>query len=362
MKVLLKKYLLKLSILILTMLTQISNDLINHFLGKSDINSLLKSEVVRSLYESLYSEYKNSKISLTMNTMNYPKSDFIANSIKKKLDSRKNVMTLSWTTTGKSRVRNTLHIYLDSNDIDYPNTELLVEAISYITSFSDKNRKITIHLCLLPDKKILKKNSQRLTNLNANSGSNSFTDTESEICIFRKEECIKVIIHEILHGLRCSALGSHSAITERLCQKYKLESKDILIDESYTETWAKILNTYFISTLTNSSTKYQHFCTMLAIETEFALYQANKVKAFVKNSKNKNLDKDTNITAYYLVVGEIFSHLESFLVNCENNPYVKDHESCLEYLYHLEMPKKRKVSKDDKYYNTLRMSVCELNV
>ena len=194
-------------------------------------------------------------------------------------------MTLSWSTTGRSRVRNTLHIYLDSNDIDHPNTKLLVEAISYITSFSDKNRKITIHLCLLPDKKILKKNSQRLTNLNANSGSNRFTDTESEICIFRKEECIKVIMHEILHGLRCSSLGSHSAITERLCQKYKLESKDILVDESYTETWAKILNCYFISTLTNSSTKYQHFCTMLAIETEFALYQANKVKAFVKNSK-----------------------------------------------------------------------------
>lgn len=360
MKVLLKKYLLKLSILILTMLTQISNDLIHHFLGKSDINSLFKSQLVRSLYESLHSEYKNSKIRLTMNTMNYPTSDFIAKSIKKKLDSRKNVMTLSWTTTGRSRVRNTLHIYLDSNS--EPNTKLLVEAISYITSFSNKNRKITIHLCLLPDKKILKKNSQRLSNLNANSGSNHFTDTESEICIFRKEECIKVIIHEILHGLRCSSLDSHSAITERLCQKYNLESKDILVDESYTETWAKILNTYFISSLTNSSTKYQHFCTMLAIETEFALYQANKVKAFVKNSKNKNLDKDTNITAYYLVVGEIFSNLESFLMNCESNPYVKDHESCLEYLYHLEMPKKRKVSKDDKYYNTLRMSVCELSV
>lgn len=342
------------------MLTKISNDLIHHFLGKSDINSLLKSKTVKSLYESLYSEYKNSKIRLIMNTMNYPASDFIAKSIKKKLDVRKNVMTLSWTTTGRSRVRNTLHIYLDSDS--EPNTKLLVEAISYITSFSDMNRKITIHLCLLSDKKVLKKNSQRLTNLNANSGSNHFTDTESEICIFRKEECIKVIIHEILHGLRCSALGSHSAITERLCQKYKLESEDILIDESYTETWAKILNCYFISTLTNSSTKYQHFCTMLAIETEFALYQANKVKAFVKLTKDKNLDRDTNITAYYLVVGEIFSNLESFLMNCGTNPYVKDHKSCLAYLYQLEMPKKRKVSKDDKYYNTLRMSVCELNV
>ena len=101
---------------------------------------------------------------------------------------------------------------------------------------------------------------------------------------------------------------------------------------------------------------------MLAIEIEFALYQANKVKAFVKLTKDKNLDRDTNITAYYLVVGEIFSQLESFLMNCGIDPYLRDHESFLAYLYHLDLPKRRKVSKSDKYYNTLRMSVCELNI
>ena len=81
---------------------------------------------------------------------------------------------------------------------------------------------------------------------------------------------------------------------------------------------------------------------MLAIEIEFALYQANKVKTFVKLSKDKNLDRDTNITAYYLVVGEIFSRLESFLMNCGIEPYLSDHESCLTYLYHLDLPKEEK--------------------
>ncbi len=342
------------------MLTQISNDLIHHFLGKSDINSLLKSDVTKTLYESLNNKYTNSKIKITMNKMIFPTNVFIANSIQDKLHSYKNVMTLSWTTTGRSRVRNTLHIYL-GNEVE-PNTKVLVEAISYITSFSDKNRKITIHLCLLPDKKILKKNSQRLTNRNVNSGSNHYTNTESEICIFRSEECIKVIFHEILHGLRCSDLGVDKNITERLCKKYNLDSKDILVDESYTETWAKILNTYFISSLTNSSTKYQHFCTMLAIEREFSLYQASKIREFIKSTKDKNLDNSTNVTAYYLVVGEIFNELELFLNKCGNNPYLKKHKACLEYLYQLDLPMKKKVSKDDKYYNTLRMSLCELSI
>ena len=101
---------------------------------------------------------------------------------------------------------------------------------------------------------------------------------------------------------------------------------------------------------------------MLAIEKEFSLYQGNKIKGFIKKSKNKNLDRDTNVSAYYLVVAEIFSNLEDFLMNCENNPYLKDHQKCLEYLYSLETLEKRRVNVNDKYYNTLRMSVSELKI
>ena len=101
---------------------------------------------------------------------------------------------------------------------------------------------------------------------------------------------------------------------------------------------------------------------MLSIEKEFSLYQGNKIRGFIKKSKNKNLDHDTNVSAYFLVVAEIFSNLEKFLMNCGNNPYLKDKESCLEYLYSLENMKKRRVNINDKYYNTLRMSVSELSV
>ena len=100
---------------------------------------------------------------------------------------------------------------------------------------------------------------------------------------------------------------------------------------------------------------------MLAIEKEFSLYQGNKIKGFIKKSKNKNLDRDTNVSAYFLVVAEIFSNLEEFCMNC-GYPYVKDKESCLAYLYSLNILEKRRVNMSDKYYNTLRMSVCELSV
>ena len=341
------------------MLTEISNDLIKQFLAKSDINSFLKSKVVRQLYQNLNSPYQNTKIRLTHRKGSYPTSEFIANSLQTKLSKRTNIMCLQWTTKGKHSVKNTLNIYLDDN---LPNTKLLVDAISYITSFSDKPRKITIHLCLLPDKKRIRKNQTKITQLNVNSGSNYFSDTESEICIFRREEAIKVIFHEIIHGLRFSELGSHEEITKRLCQKYNLGSKDILVDESYTEMWAKIMNCYFISSLTNSQTKFQHFSTLLALEQEFSIYQGNKVKQFVKKSSDKNIDKDTNVSAYYLVVGEIFSKFPKFLMTCQLDPYIKDTNKCLDYIYHLDKLDSRRVSHNDPYYNTMRMSVAELEV
>ena len=345
------------------MLTEISNDLIKHFLSKSDINSFLKSKVVYQLYQNLNSPYQNTKIRLTHRKGSYPTSKFIANSLNMKLVQRTNMMCLQWTTTGKHSVKNTLNIYLDDKEHDnLPNTKLLVDAISYITSFSDKPRKITIHLCLLPTKKTIRKNQTKLTQLNVNSGSNHFSDTDSEICIFRREEAIKVIFHEIIHGLGFSRLGSHEEITERLCQKYNLGSKDILVDESHTEMWAKIMNCYFISSLTNSQTKFQHFSTLLALEQEFSIYQGNKVKQFVRSSKQKDLDKDTNVSAYYLVVGEIFSQFTEYITMCQLDPHVKDTNKCLEYLYHLDKLDSRRVSHKDPYYNTMRMSVAELEV
>ena len=216
------------------------------------------------------------------------------------------------------------------------------------------------------DKKTIRKNQKHITKKNVNSGSCSFSDTEAEICVWRKEEAIKVLFHECIHALRFSDLNFDDDITEKLCQKYNLESKAILIDESYTEIWAKILNCYLVSYLVNAKDMYQHFCTMLAIEKEFSLYQANKVKMIAKKLKTKNkyanLDSDTNVTAYFIVVGEIFDHFNEFLTICETNPYLVNIKGCKNLLLNTSSIKKRKVKISDKFYNTMRMSVIELKI
>jgi len=342
------------------MLTKESQSLIDSFLSKTDIQSFLKDPSLKLFYHSLSNNsYEISKVKITHGTKLFPQSDFLANSLSKKIKQRKNVLTMKWTTFSKYNIHCILNIYLKENE-KFPNTALLIKAISFITSFSNKERKFNIHLCLLPDKKLLRKNQKTITKLNVNSGSNLFSDTESEICVFRKEEAIKVLFHEIIHGLRFSNLGSDELITQRLCQKYNLQSKNILIDESYTEIWAKIFNCYFVSSLTNSDKKFQHFCTMLSLEKEFSLYQANKIYQFIKKSKDKNLDRETNVSAYFLVVGEIFSHLNDFL-KLFGDPY-QNKKKCLNFIYHLNTVIKRKISMNDKFYNSMRMTIIELKL
>ena len=342
------------------MLTKESQSFIDSFLSKTDIQSFLKDPSLKLFYHSLSkNHYEISKVKITHGTKLFPQSDFLANSLSKKVKQRQNILTMKWTTFSKYNIHCILNIYLKENE-KFPDTALLMKAISFITSFSNKERKFNIHLCLLPDKKSLRKNQKSITKLNVNSGSNSFSDTESEICVFRKEEAIKVLFHEIIHGLRFSNLGSDESITQRLCQKYNLQSKNILIDESYTEIWAKIFNCYFVSLLTNSDKKFQHFCTMLSLEQEFSIYQANKIKQFVKKSKDKNLDKDTNVSAYFLVIGEIFSHLNDFL-KLFPYPY-QNKKKCLNFIYHLNTVKKRKISPKDKFYNSMRMTIIELKL
>ena len=342
------------------MLTKESQSFIDSFLSKTDIQSFLKDPSLKLFYHSLSkNHYEISKVKITHGTKLFPQSDFLANSLSKKVKQRQNVLTMKWTTFSKYNIHCILNIYLKENE-KFPDTALLMKAISFITSFSNKERKFNIHLCLLPDKKLLRKNQKTITKLNVNSGSNLFSDTESEICVFRKEEAIKVLFHEIIHGLKFSNLGSDELITKRLCQKYNLQSKNILIDESYTEIWAKIFNCYFVSSLTNSDKKFQHFCTMLSLEKEFSLYQANKINQFIQKSKDKNLDKVTNVSAYFLVVGEIFSHFNDFLKLCPH-PY-QNKKKCLEFIYHLNIVKKRKISMNDKFYNSMRMTIIELKL
>ena len=342
------------------MLTKDSLNGVNLLYKKTNIKEYLQNPLIEKLYHSLNTSYEIVDLKNSKSSKIFPNSDFIHKSLYQKIMNRNNKYKFTWKVISKYNIDLTLYLFLNDNE-NLPDMNLLIDSISYISSYSNCNRKIIINLCPLNDKKIIRQNQKNITPLNVNSGMNRFSHTESEISIFRKEECIKVLMHEIIHSLRFSNLGTSEEITEKLCQKYKYQSSDILIDESYTEIWAKIMNIYFISKISETEKKYQNFCTMLAIECEFSIYQGNKVKQFIKKNKITNIDNYTNVSAYYFIVAEIFTYFNEFLQQFMN-PYLNDNKSFLKFIYNLETIKKKNISVKDKFYKTMKMSIIELQI
>ena len=353
------------------MLTKTSLEFIQHLLGSTDVKEHVPTPYLRKLFQKLHQQKQSYTIipdNEHRKTGKYPESYFIARSIMTKLRKCDNIHCISWTVTMHYiSVKCSLNIYYDKKLISKDKIDMLVDAISFVASFSNKDRDLTVHLALLNDKKRFRKN---LTALHVNSGSCSFTDTVAEVCVFRAEECLKVLFHECIHALRFSSIGVCKTVDDLYCERYNLSSKDILLDETYTEIWARLLNCYYVSQL-GSGNALDKFCSCVALEKIFSLYQANKVIEPQKRTKRtmkrilprRNLDRDTNVTAYYLGSAEVFQHLNEFLQFTDCEPYLKDTTGFHDFMKgECQKIPKMKINPKDPKHGTMRMTVIELEI
>ena len=75
-----------------------------------------------------------------------------------------------------------------------------------------------------------------------NSGSCS-SDT---INIWRKEEVLKVTLHECIHLLKYDQKNEDNFLKEHYRKRYNITSENMNIFEAYTEIWAELINIYLI--------------------------------------------------------------------------------------------------------------------
>ena len=351
---------------------------IRNLLGSTDVKDHVATPALKELFQKLHQQKQSYAILHREDHHKigkYPAANFMVKSLMNKAQQKTNVYNVVWTTvTEKTVYKSSISVkcslniyYKDKELIPEDKIDILVDAISFVASFSDKNREFNIHLVLLNDKKRFRKT---ITPLHVNSGACSYTDTSAEICVFRMEECLKVLFHECIHGLRFSNVGSSKASDDKYCERYNLNSKNILLDETYTEIWARLLNCYYISQL-GSGDALEKFCTCIALEKVFSLYQANKIIMPQRTKKTmkivlmprKDLDKDTNVTAYYIGSAEVFQHLNKFLEFTGCEPYLKDNAGFHEFMTReCQRIPKMKVDPRDPMYKTMRMTVIELEI
>jgi len=177
--------------------------------------------------------------------------------------------------------------------------------------------------------------------LDENNVNTAFTTTcpkDSEIVVFRKEEWFKVFIHETFHnfGLDFSDMNT-SDCTDYILSILNVDS-EVNLYESYTETWAEIINISFCSffSLKNKNDIegfLSTFETLIQIERSYSYFQMVKTLKFMgltykdlysntsysKSLRDTMYKEKTNVLSYYVIKTILINNYQGFLLWCKIN-------------------------------------------
>ena len=251
--------------------------------------------------------------------------------------------------------------------------DLLIDALAYALFFTaqlapHKVEEITIKYYLLDSKRVFD-NDTYFDKEEVNGGACWSSPTECDITVWRKEEILKVTIHELIHGLSYDYKQDTMDIVQHYQSKYGITSPKMNTFEAYTEIFAELIHCYllsrFIHVLYRHIPQYDLFSFMVSIEHQFSQMQTSKVLELLQHDQDVN--KETNVTAYYLIKTELYNDLANFLYFCfqynDTIIKIKDTTKYFDYLKKLKSVVKKKYKTKNQYLkNTTRMTCLELDL
>jgi len=242
----------------------------------------------------------------------------------------------------------------------------IIQRCIFMFQITNIYKNINIKIYDTPYKKNLPcyKCNKILTENNINSG----LSYDNNIIIFRNEELLKVLIHELIHILDIDCKDENYIHKKNILNYFNIN--ELLINESYVETWAIIINIYIVlynKYKTNFS--FDKFKKYFIKELTFNLKQCNKLFHFynITNIKNSNINDKINIFSYILLKTYNLLYINIFLKKYmdKKNYIIKqtyDFQKYNNYLYNLIKKNKLKKTFLNNYkYNTLsmRMSIIK---
>ena len=323
-----------------------------HFLSSIQIVSIQQTSIQSSSSMSMYQF----------------ESNFMSDIIKQK------ALNMSHQTKCELKIHHfdvTIHIYSTKNEPFFLNN--IIHVIHFVISLFKEtpSKRIQIKYYLTDELKKLPEETQLLKPHHINSGSCFHSDKDCEITIWRKEEIVKVTIHELIHALHTQPLEDTPELIQYYQQKYNISSEKINIDESYVEIWANLLNCFILSLQSKQSSSA--FIQLIQREFDFCNHQSKKIKDYSEmNQKLIDINKHTNVLAYYIIRCELFQNLTSFLKYCrmKNNRYICIKDKKDWYLFFNKQQQKQKqityteppLLTDKISDDTLRMTINEIPI
>ena len=206
------------------------------------------------------------------------------------------------------------NITLSIHAYDTPKEEFIKKVIFRIMLLNPKefNNKLDIAIFLSKHKKMIDFKSKEPLGINeVNSGVATiyYNGNNQTIAIFREEECLKVLIHELLHSFNMDNKDYRNPNIED-----KVDSvKDSLeLNEAYVEFTACVYNSICIILEENNYAFSQTtFELMMKNEINHSIKQVAKILKFYKyknineyiepKKKQFKLKADTNVATYYII-------------------------------------------------------------
>jgi hypothetical protein len=214
--------------------------------------------------------------------------------------------------------------------------------LSLVTSLADKEcseKSLHVYFYMTPFKKQRPVDDAILSAIHVNTGLTRNCETHGEIVVYRAEEWFKVFVHESMHNFNMDFIDLDlKSANEQLRRTFCIPHDDILLFETYTETWARIINTmfdtYFQGDGPAAAVSRTHFIRAvrekLADNAMFYAYQIVKVidimdlkyaHITIQTAENtevcrKRYAEDTNVYAYYILGGILSVYALPFISWC----------------------------------------------
>jgi len=229
--------------------------------------------------------------------------------------------------------------------------------ISMVGQLANKecSEKLDVYFYMTPFKKQRPRHTHDdsdsiLSAIHVNTGVTRNCETHGEIIIYRAEEWFKVFVHESMHNFNMDFIDLDlREANNQLRKTFCIPHGDILLFETYTESWARIINVMFDAYFHKetaahiSDTRTQFIRSVrekLTKNALFHVYQIVKVLDIMKlkyaeitvlTSENmevcrKRYKEDTNVYAYYILGGILSVYALPFICWCCDNNQRRGHE------------------------------------
>ena len=218
-----------------------------------------------------------------------------------------------------------IHMCILYSRNDPKHTKFLVLIINLVIYILNKRQKSVPQLDILlicsSIKKIKPVEGGALTSENVNTG---YTSGGCDIVVYRKEEMIKVLIHELVHAYNHHQ-RSITTNDEALLNSY-FHVTSITMNESFTDGYACLLNTALFTLFQKSKTSKN-------VKDLFHLNFQNEQKIILRQSLNilvynkytihprrismdvvtEAVNEETHVISYYVLKAILFSNIDGFI-------------------------------------------------